>query len=413
MHRIPAKLECPEPAIDPGGTLQCQLLVYNPADRVDEVTAVVQGEFRPWVDITPAQLPLLPKSEGAFDLTVALPADARLEAGPHPLLAEARSGLADTEPSLEEIDVDVARRTGVTLSLHQRPSDEPAEAVYEVRVHNDSNHPISLALEVEARLSSRLQPHAVDAAPFQTAVATLTLQRNHGDAAPADVAVRARGTGVDVQAREVWTPTRPWSRPTEPEPPTVPIPEVMRGGDKPRRWPAVLGALFVVAAALLAYWFFESNPGINVAGFEELEERPSPRVEPDSWEWTWQDMLLHVGFGTGADGFFGPATERDTINFQARHGLPEDGTVQAEDWERMLLLHVERNQVRDIIGWRVEPAIELLRQFGIAAEVADRRRCATVRGINPVQDNFVEDVVVEVQSTGDELLLVRSNGTPC
>ena len=47
----------------------------------------------------PEALPLLPEREDAFSVEVALAVDARLDAGPQPLLITARSGLADVEPS--------------------------------------------------------------------------------------------------------------------------------------------------------------------------------------------------------------------------------------------------------------------------------------------------------------------------
>jgi hypothetical protein len=349
MARLPAKLECPEPTVDPGGRLRCRLMVYNAAEEVDEATASAQGPFASFIDISPTALALLPRTEGAFDLTVELPVHARLEAGPHPLLVEARSGLAGTEPSLEELEVTVARRTEAELWLHEGSTGEAGERTYEARVDNHSNHPLSVDVDAETRLRCTTSTKTIEVAAFAAESMTITLERESGDEEPADLTVRARSDGIDLAARAVWTVPPTWlTEEIFPKPPPVPEPEPTPApvptppptpppGPTPapapkkrRLWAGIAAAIVLLAAVLLL-----AIPP-DVSGYEVLEQR-SPRVTADPWEKGWQKALHDLGYlqEKEVDGLFGPRTKGATEAFQSQEDLVPDGVVDADDWRTM------------------------------------------------------------------------------
>jgi peptidoglycan hydrolase-like protein with peptidoglycan-binding domain len=49
-----------------------------------------------------------------------------------------------------------------------------------------------------------------------------------------------------------------------------------------------------------------------------------------------QWLLTHRGFGTDADGIFGPLTAGQVTAFQDDAGLPATGTVNAATWQRLI-----------------------------------------------------------------------------
>lgn len=373
MPRLPTKLECPAGEVDPGGdVLACELRVYNAADRVDEVGVTPQGPLATWVTVTPATLALLPETEGHVDVTLALAADAPVEAGTHHLLLEVRSGLADVEPSLEELDVEVARRTEASLTLHvvDRPGED---SVVEARLRSGSNHHLRVHLHATAPVGVAVDPPVIDVPPFTAASALVTPALGPDLTAPVELTVRASGDGVDSTERILLAPSLA-EPPTEPAVPVVDVPppappveeEAAPSEAAPseaRRALALLLVLLVAAVALAAVLTWDplaedGPPDFDVGAFPELQLR-EPRLVRDDWEATWQLMLQRRDFDLGADGVdgrFGPVTEAATVAFQAEEGLDRDGTVDADDWTRMLTHYWQREDPDALAGWRPEAA---------------------------------------------------------
>lgn len=229
MVRIPVKLECAANEIEPGGSLRCSLRAYNAADRVDEVTVVLDGPLAPHTSCTPETLPLLPETEGAFLLTVELPAGTRVPAGTQQLLVQAVSGLAEIEPSTEQLSVEVSRHTAATLVLEALPPTEAGQAAYELRVDSTSNHLLDLVVEAEARGGVVIDSRAMQVPPFGQGSARLALLPEPSHTGPVDVAVRVYGDGVDLAAQATWEAEpkpkpRPQPKPTPKPTPSTPVP---------------------------------------------------------------------------------------------------------------------------------------------------------------------------------------------
>jgi hypothetical protein len=273
MARVPTKLECPVSALAPGGTLDCQLRVYNGSDRVDELRVELGGPLGPLAVASPPSLALLPETEGVFSVRVELPLGAAVEAGPQPLLLTAVSGLGDVEPTVEELVVDIGRTTGATLELVHRPDVGPASGrAYEARVASTSNHPLRLLVEVETAGGAIVDPGVLQVAPFGRASSLITVDRGV-DQQRAELSVRVTDDGVDLSDAVTWSwpatappppepapppprpapdppPPRPAPRPEPPPPrPTPPPPPVAA----PRRRPGCLGtfAKLIVAVFFL------------------------------------------------------------------------------------------------------------------------------------------------------------------
>ena len=215
MARLPTKLECPDTQVEPGQLLRCRLLVYNAAERVDEVRAEAGGPLAEWVTVDPAQLALMPETEGAFAITIDVPRDARLVAGEHPLMVEASSGLEGTEPSIEEQHLEVSRVTGASLAVHPAPS--PAdEGTYEVVVDSRANHPLDLTVEASAPVPVEVGTPKLALAPFGRGATALRVDAR---SLRAPIAVQVAATGDHLELRSELTHV-----PRAPEPPPSPAP---------------------------------------------------------------------------------------------------------------------------------------------------------------------------------------------
>ena len=381
--RLPTRVVCPTAEVAPGGTLECRLQVYNAADRVDEVVVTTQGRLAPLVTVTPPSLSLLPGKEGAFAVRLDLDVEARLEAGTHPLLLEVGSGLVDVEPSLEEVDVEVARFTAAALTLRERDLPGVGPAV-EARVDSGSNHSLDLELLADAPVAVEVDPQFLQLGPFESATATLTPSLDPHATTPVELTVRAVGEGVEITGRTVLAPVEVASAPppppvqTEPdatEPVTVVAPPPSRPSRPPAPSPpprtrrrrarlAVLVALVaLVALALVAVLLpdvidGDGVPDFDVRDFPDVSFRED-RDDASSWDLQWQLMLLRRGYelgADGADGRFGPLTRDATIEFQEDEGLRPDGVVDGPEWRNMLLHYWELEEPSALQGWRPDVA---------------------------------------------------------
>lgn len=210
MARLAAKLECPQSPqqsaatgcraqVEPGDELTCRLLVYNAAEKVDEIRTQLSGPLAPWTRVEPDRLPLMPEHEGELELTLWLPVDARVEAGQHPLLVEVRSGLPDTEPAVEECLVEVGSNTDAQLSVRPGPGG-PRYGWYEVVIESGSNHWLRLNLNVAASVPVEVPPEVIEIPPFGRTTTRVRVDDTGMSGQQVGVTVTVTGDGVQLRA---------------------------------------------------------------------------------------------------------------------------------------------------------------------------------------------------------------------
>ena len=369
--RLPTRLECSAAAVDPGGQLECGLLVYNATDRVDEITVAAQGPLAEWVVAVPPTLALLPETEGRIDVRVELAADAQVEAGVHPVLLEVASGLEDVEPSLEELDVEVGRRTRVGVAVHAQATDATAAGgpAYVASVDSASNHPLRLVVDVSTDVGDDVgvEPRVLDVPAFGHASSVLRLRRRHPDGKPVRSTMTVRGDGVELTQPVVW-PALADGDATDAI--VVDEPTYDDEGEQPsQRFPVapVVLLLVLLLAAAIGVWALTRNggngpvevpppevvPAFDLSGFPPLRFR-DPRPDARIWERTWQLMLQRRGYDVGengADGRFGPDTDAATREFEAQEDLPVDGVVGDEEWVDMLTHYWRQEDPAALEGW--------------------------------------------------------------
>lgn len=354
MPTLRAKLQCSTPSIAPGGSLGCQLLVFNAADRVDEVTVRPTGPLAPWTTVAPPSVALLPEGEGSFSVVVDLAVDAPVEAGRQPVRVEVESGLRGTDPFPEELGVDVERRTELSLTLHEVDLGADGRGV-QARLSNASNHPVRLHVTTQAAVDVSTEPPVVDLPAFGKASVSLLPHVDATRTAPLEIVVRAEGDGVDLVESIVLAPPSPAAAET---PAVVPITDPVRRRRRGRQIGVGLVLVLAALVALAAWLLPEPTPEFDVSAFPELRLRPD-RQEPDPWERTAQLMLEGRGFAVGddgADGRFGPLTRDAVRRFQREAGLEVTGRVGPDEWTDMLEHYWRRRDPAALQGWHPEAA---------------------------------------------------------
>lgn len=76
--------------------------------------------------------------------------------------------------------------------------------------------------------------------------------------------------------------------------------------------------------------------GKSAAVFSRVLKKTSPYMRGDDIREAQEALLGHGHDPNGADGVFGPKTERAVLSFQKAAGLKEDGQVGREMWDRLV-----------------------------------------------------------------------------
>ncbi|MDP8928231.1 MAG: discoidin domain-containing protein [Actinomycetota bacterium] len=169
MNGFPTQLECPGAEVRVDRPLRCQLRIYNPAQEVDEFTVTGLGPAGPWISTTPDRLSLLPQQDGELEVTLAIPQDARLEAGRHVIHLRVDSSLHDVEPQTEELVFYLPEITAAALAIEPRAQTARISAHYSVEVTNRGNHPFAVDLTAprpDTTVEVNIDPAQLQVPPF-------------------------------------------------------------------------------------------------------------------------------------------------------------------------------------------------------------------------------------------------------
>lgn len=307
---FPTQLECPTREITAGEPLHCKLKIYNPSEAVNEFTVEGLGEAARWVSADPPRLGLMPKTDGEVALALLVPTDSRVLAGQHTIRLRVHSALDEYDAKVEDLVVRIGRVTSWNLEVEPPTRRSKRSATYELRLVNDSNHPLSVELSATPSaktLDARLSHTVVEASAFGVATATLKV------AAPRHTGRSDLHHRIDIQ---------PWVGDTQARLRKVAFVQQPRLS----RW----WLLLIVIAALVAL-VLAATEGLAWWNGQVLLERDHEGARVTQW----QGWLNSSGHGLVVDGEFGRRTEAATRAFQEEVGLPSTGKVERRTWRAM------------------------------------------------------------------------------
>jgi hypothetical protein len=126
-------------AVEPGRTATTEVTVRNTGSVVDRFTFEALGAAAAWVTFEPDALSLFPQSTGTVSVQVAPPRTSDVPAGPLPLGIRADSGEDPEGSAAEEMTLEVAAFSAVSMELLPRLTHGRYAGLARVAVDNRSN----------------------------------------------------------------------------------------------------------------------------------------------------------------------------------------------------------------------------------------------------------------------------------
>lgn len=144
---VVATLRPNEANVDPGATTSFQLTVRNSGSVVDEFSFALVGETAPWGTVTPDRISLFPGTEGTVQVQFAPPRAASVISGTSPFGVRVISREAPATSTVEEGLLTVGTFSLLTADLSPRTVRAGLNGNYRVRIANDGNTPVTVALK--------------------------------------------------------------------------------------------------------------------------------------------------------------------------------------------------------------------------------------------------------------------------
>lgn len=130
--------------VEPGDSTSVVVEVVNTDDIIDGVSAHIIGLPDTYVSASPAMLPLFPDTAGKVTLGLAVPTSH--PAGRHPLTVQVVSHGTQKPPSYVDIDLDVAARPGMRMTVRPKLVRARRSGRFVLEVANHGNVPLDVTL---------------------------------------------------------------------------------------------------------------------------------------------------------------------------------------------------------------------------------------------------------------------------
>jgi hypothetical protein len=243
----------------PGGEASCDVRVRNTGLVVDQILLDLLGDTKEWAKVEPAQLNLLPGTDGTVRVTFRPPRAAWPSPGEYPFALRAMS-MEDPEGSvIEEGSVAVGAFTDVNATLVPRTSHARRRGRHRLIVENRGNAGTELnvsAIDPDDALEFRFRPEVFTAEP-----GTATFVKLH--ASPRKRFFKGQSKSLPFQAFVLAGDAEP-----------VKIDGAVLQQQIMPEWLVPLLALATVAAAaLVALWFLVLKPEVHAAATEAVNQQ--------------------------------------------------------------------------------------------------------------------------------------------
>jgi hypothetical protein len=176
---VAAALSPEEVDVAPGGAASLTLTVNNTGTIVEGFEFEVLGECRPWAQVDPPAISLLPRDERTVTIHVHPPRAPIPHAGRYPLAVLVRPASRPAESVVVEGDVTVAPFSELAVQLRPVTSRGAWKPRHQVAVENTGNTEVTAsisAIDPDDQLTFRVDPPTVTVAPGGTARARLRAQ---------------------------------------------------------------------------------------------------------------------------------------------------------------------------------------------------------------------------------------------